>query len=154
MLSKFSRPITCILTLTVKKIILAQDFTILLSILPFVKSNGKARIVITPKMMVQNTVANTNQKKRNYFISLIPINSAAESENLILPSWVWYVSKSATISLGVASPEPFNVCKRLTFLSSSLLYLIFPLLDWKSSKLLQDETSSHCFSPGDHISIS
>ena len=76
----------CIFTLAEKKIILAQDFTILFSIFPFVKSNGKIRIVIIPKNMVQNTVANTNQKKRNYDISFIPINSVAESENSILPS--------------------------------------------------------------------
>ena len=89
--------------------VLAQYLTILLNIFPLVKSKGKTTIVIIPKIMVQKTVANTNQEKYNYDISFIPIKSAAESRNSILPSSVWYVSRRATISLGVANPEPFNV---------------------------------------------
>ena len=89
--------------------ILAQYLTILLNIFPLVKSKGKTTIIIIPKKMVQKTVTNTSQEKYNYDISFIPIKSEAESENSILPSSVWYVSRRATISLGVANPEPFSV---------------------------------------------
>ena len=68
--------------------VLAQYLTILLNILPLVKSKGKTTIVIRPKKMVQKTVTNTNQEKYNYDISFIPMKSAAESENSILPSSV------------------------------------------------------------------
>ena len=68
--------------------VLAQYLTILLNILPLVKSKGKTTIVIIPKKMVQKTVTNTSQEKYNYDISFIPIKSAAESENSIFPSSV------------------------------------------------------------------
>ena len=68
--------------------VLAQYLTILLNIFPLVKSKGKTTIIIIPKKMVHKTVANTNQEKYNYDISFIPIKSAAESENSILPSSV------------------------------------------------------------------
>ena len=60
--------------------------------------------------------------------------------------------KAAKI-LGVANPDPFNVCIKLV-LPSAFLNLIFPLLDWKSSKLLHEDTSNHFSSPGAHTSRS
>ena len=72
---------------------------------------------------------------------------------MILPSLFWCVSSNAAKILGVANPDPFNVWTK-SILPSEFLNLIFPLLDWKSSKLLQEETSNHFSSPGAQTSRS
>ena len=103
------------------------------------------------------------------------IYGSAEDAVHVAPSWYYFgttgSSAAATSSsfsiemqginyvetmtmLAHAKERELNYSNNPTFLSSSFLYLIFPLLAWKSSKLLHEETSSHFFSPGDHISIS
>ena len=55
------------------------------NILPFLKSKGEARMTAIPKSIVQKAVTIKSQMKYNYLISFIPIKSAADSENTILP---------------------------------------------------------------------
>ena len=87
-MSKFSNPVIFVLILEATKIDLAQYLTMRPTNFPFLKSKKENTITTIPKNTVQIIVTVRSQRKCNYFISFIPMKSAAESEKIIPPSSV------------------------------------------------------------------
>src|SRR5258708_7665922 len=64
------------------------------------------------------------------------------------PSACWWVSSSAAMVRGRATPEALSVCTNSGFAPGAARQRMLARRAWKSVKVLELDTSSHCATPG------